>query len=150
MPNREVHILTSSVTGGVWALHRAGGQSPEDSFLEMVGGILGGSISGTMPDKLDPPTSPNHRALGHSAGVATLALPRIQGLLLSWESHLRYLADEVRKQRSQEGSDFAKILLTLLEIVLRIAVGIASGVVAGYSTHLVLDALTSKSLPLIA
>jgi hypothetical protein len=79
-----------------------------------------------------------------------LALPRTEGLLLSWESHLRHLADEVRECRSRQKSDLAKILLALLEILFRITAGVASGVVAGYSAHLLLDGLTPKSLPLIA
>ncbi len=150
MPDRNVHAWTGSIAGGALALHRTYGRSSEDSFPEIVGGTLGGLLGGMMPDELDPPISPNHRALAHSAGVALLALPRLEGLLSGWEGHLRHLADEVRACRGWQKSDLAKILLGLLEILLRIAAGIASGIVAGYSTHLILDGLTPKSLPLIA
>lgn len=149
MPNKDVHEWTSASAGVAFATYRAWGLSREDLLPEILGGLVGGWLGGKAPDVLDPPTSPNHRGLGHSAGGAAIVLMRVDDILSNWEEYFRSHANEVRTRRNQQESGLAKAILFVVEMLIRIAGGVASGMIGGYSAHLAFDALTPKSLPLI-
>lgn len=59
---------------GVLAIARASRDEPI-TFLEAIGVFLGGGAVASLPDVIDPPTSPRHRSVGHSvAGVAGIGI----------------------------------------------------------------------------
>ena len=65
MPKRATHRLAGGCAGVgavIWYRSRGDGQV---SLAEILGGLAGGSLAGALPDRLDPPLSPNHRALAH-------------------------------------------------------------------------------------
>lgn len=93
----------------------------EDVVPQAAAGCIGGYCFGTLPDWVEPATSPNHRQFFHSlmfAGLVGYGLYR----LYQWDP------------------DSAE------EKVLRF-IGLAAG--GAYLVHLSLDAMTPRSLPLV-
>lgn len=147
MPGRRTHKAVGAITGTAYAFYRGRGQSEGNRILEGFGGGVGGAVGGMLPDLLEPALTPNHRGLAHSvlvgAGIVSAQLDQ-------WSEWCRQKADHYRALQDSTQSDPAKrFLWCLVKMLLRIAAGFLAGVQAGYASHLALDALTPKSLPLV-
>ena len=60
------------------------------------------------------------------------------------------MADRFEAKRNDPNAgDIQKLLYLIAEFVLRIAAGVMSGAATGYVSHLVLDAVTPRSVPLL-
>lgn len=97
----------------------------------------------------DPPTSPRHRSVGHgvfTSGAALIWLarqvPRLQAALRQPRSSPRALAGEPSAGPRGASGPFDPIGHFLA--------GVAVGFVAGYASHLLLDAMTPAGLPAVA
>jgi inner membrane protein len=99
--------------------HRSGAKSGADHFAAVVAG-LAASVLTKLPDLLEPATSPHHRQFFHSIAFAALLVATLYKLH-QWDAHEP--ADKLWK-------------------------GLGMITIAGYLTHLGLDATTTKSLPL--
>ena len=94
---------------------------PEDKVPHAAAACVGGYCLGTLPDIVEPATSPHHRQFFHSIAFATL---------LGYGVYKLYQWDPKTPQ----------------EEMLRLVGLIAGG---AYLIHLALDATTKRSLPLI-
>ena len=88
--------------------------------MPLAAGALGAGCT-NLPDILEPATSPNHRKVFHSVACAVVL---IAGFKKAWD---------------WEPDDSAGRVLRF----------VALAGIAGYLTHLALDATTKRSLPLI-
>ena len=150
MPNRAFHDFTSVGAGAVMACAMAGEQPNGRMVLEVAGGAFGGFVGGRLPDKIDPPTSPNHRHVGH--GVLTVGGTGaiLWNLMVDCQEALRAKADELATERENMEDGFWKLLNQLFEWLCRFLAGAMPGVVGGYGMHLLMDATTARGLPLAA
>ena len=146
--NGKQHDRLGKWTGGAVAAFGTGDLTPTGAALEIAGGILGGKIGGALPDRIDPPTHPGHRGIGHGLlpGLALTALG------LSWvaaaQRNLRAQAQQHRTpQSNQSGTPGSSDPVG--ECLCHLASGLAVGVLAGFVSHLVADASTPRSLPAI-
>ena len=92
---------------------------------EVIFTTSGGMIGGVLPDLLDPPISPNHRGFAHSFSL---------GILLGFgiEKVYNYITNvEFNKN----------------EVWVNIVLLIIMSLLIGYMSHLILDSLTPKGLP---
>jgi len=100
-----------------------------------------------MPDVLEPATLPNHRKFAHSlvtAGALTLAK------VAEWQADCRRRSAAhgeaalslLRRSKARTDAELAAVRWSFLA-------GLIAGFFAGYASHLVLDAATTRSLPLI-
>jgi hypothetical protein len=133
-----------------YAAYRPHDLHPLHLLLEAIGGLLGGRIGAKMPDIIDPPTSPNHRSIGHGVvpvvagtAVAVRGLDRAQ-------PKLRQRADRHAAARAQSSNRIAQLLHLLAEWACRIGAGVLAGIIAGYGSHIALDAFTPAGLPVLA
>jgi hypothetical protein len=150
MPNRKTHQTIGAVSGGVTSLLLSHGEEPLNRFIETLGGAFMGYHSGHWADRLDPPTSPRHRAAAH--GVIPVAAANCVGLRLLKPSQawLREKAD-IHKQKSLEAvRTLESFLHFLLELLCRFVSGALAGLLGGYDSHLLADATTKAGLPLLA
>src|SRR5580704_5956175 len=85
MPNRDVHGRTGAVVGGGYAAYRAWGQLGPHVLIETAGGVLGGTIRGLLPDWIDAPTSPRHRAQAHSMAITGTLGYHMNEQVSSWQ-----------------------------------------------------------------
>lgn len=149
MPNRKEHQIIGATTGGAAALVCAHNEKPLNLLIETLGGAFAGYHSGHWADRLDPPTSPRHRAGAH--GIVPVAAASYVGLKLldPAQTWLRENAD-IQKQKSLEaGSTLKGFLHFLLELLCRFASGALAGILGGYDSHLLADATTKTGLPLL-
>jgi membrane-bound metal-dependent hydrolase YbcI (DUF457 family) len=148
MPRRGTHQVISAICGAAFAYAEAKQAGTTDPFWETLGGGLAGLVTGTTPDDLEPATSPCHRASAHSiaaAGLVTLSLPP-----------LRRFAADCRKSAAEFRALGARFDLApternnyaISEALSSLAAGFATGLPAGYLSHLGADAFTPRGLPL--
>lgn len=150
MPNGRTHKRVGEAAGALTAFVMADGQPMADRLIETFGGALGGHFGGSLPDLIDPATSPNHRSLGHgvvpvAAGVRC-TVPNVG----EWQNGLREQARFHAANRENAQTDFDTFFHGVAEIVFRLGAGAIPGLIAGYVSHVALDAGTPKGLPIIA
>ena len=150
MPNRATHVVTSSGIGLLFAAHKAGDQPEPARVCELAGGLLGGCVGGRAPDICEPPISPRHRGSYHSVAVGGMLLKVCNKELDEWQRACRRWADDFARRRALVPTDSVQaLLLTLAEIACRMLVGFIAGFLAGYVTHLSLDACTPNCIALV-
>ena len=149
MPNRDIHWQAGAAAGGGYAAYLAWGQPTEDVVAETAGGLIGGVIGGLLPDWIDPPTGPGHRAEAHSIAISGTGGYYLGDLIPSWQSSLRCQAETYSQIRQASAEPLDWLWYGFLEFVCRLIAGAFAGVLAGYASHLALDFLTPASLPLL-
>lgn len=161
MPDGKVHKVVGAVAGAGYASCRAKGQARADWVVEVMGGAGGGYVGGQLPDIFEPAISSWHRDVFHScaAGAAVISL---KSVLAAWEAFCRERAEQYRARSMMPvaykeatntiplGVDLvARLLLIVAEFLWRFLAGFLNGLAAGYVSHLTLDALTPRSIPLV-
>lgn len=146
MPGGRTHRGTGAVAGAAFSFYKAQGQTDLERLAESIGGAVGGVLGGMLPDVLEPALSPNHRGFAHSVLVGCGV---ISAQLDEWSAQCRAKAEHFHNQRLAENDQAKRLLLMLVEMSCRLAAGFLTGVQAGYASHLALDALTPRSLPLV-
>lgn len=164
MADRKTHRRAGRVSGAVYAAHRAKSQNGGNLVIEAAGGALGGDVGALVADFLEPGVSSWHRGTAHScaAGGAILSLGEV---LAGAETFCRQKAELKAEERKTlqttpdpqqpnlflavPNSSLAQLWLSICEIFWRALAGFANGLAAGYISHLVLDAGTSRSIPLL-
>ncbi|MDE3152801.1 MAG: metal-dependent hydrolase [Gemmatimonadota bacterium] len=146
MPNHRTHIRTGIAVGGLTALARAAAQPDMCCLVEALGGLAGGAIGGIAPDVLEPAISPNHRKLAHSVATAgAISLAKVA----EWQDMCRRRGATATQTalscaagtRERADAEFAAFGWSFLA-------GFIAGFFAGYASHLALDAVTARGLPL--
>ena len=149
MPNRRVHVATSTPAGAVYAFHKTKYQNELTRLQELVGGALGGYLGGILPDQIDPPAHPGHRSVGHGFCPVAVVAASWNHNLESWQSRLRQLANEHDYHGFQSADPILKGWHAIMALALRLLSGFLAGIGAGYITHVALDSLTASCLPLV-
>lgn len=146
MPGKSTHKAVGGAAGLIYSFRQAEGQEDSNRAIESIGGTVGGVLGGMLPDIVEPADTPDHRGFAHSVlvglGVASVKLDE-------WSAACRAKAEQFAVLRQSETDPIKWLLLWLLEVVCRLVAGFLLGIQAGYGSHLVLDALTPKSLPLV-
>jgi hypothetical protein len=157
MSDGKTHRLVGAGTGAVFAGFRAKEQKDHHWLAEVAGGALGGYVGGLLPDVLEPAISSWHRDVAHSytAGGGIVAM---RDALAAFVAACRENAEKCRAiPMEQQGDVFvfvpvdpiSRLLLDVFELLWRLAAGFANGLAAGYLSHLALDAVTPRSIPLL-
>lgn len=121
MANATAHRLGAGLTVGLTSLAYELNRGEEADFFRPVAASSLAALAGTLPDILEPATSPRHRQFLHSVAFAG-ALGYGMYKLYRWEPQ----------------DDWGKFLQF---------VGLAAG--GAYLVHLAMDASTPASLPLV-
>jgi hypothetical protein len=148
MPDGTVHqgVGVLCGVGAAWAV--SADQVPVVRLLRAAAGALGGLHGGQMPDLLEPAISPLHRAIAHDAltlfGGGSIVVVKGRAQLDTMNARIREL------EMVLEGAAGLQRFVVALAIVLgHLLVGYLTGFAAGYASHLVLDACTPRSLPML-
>jgi hypothetical protein len=148
MPRRSTHARAGVLAGAGIAAYRSRHATGNEQIAEAVGGALGGLLGGLLPDLLEPATTPNHRSVAHSAVAAgTLSLAR----LAEWQAECRTAAEAVVKRSLAHPLGSAERGSAEWDAMFwRLLAGFLVGLVAGYGSHVLLDAGTPRGLPFLA
>jgi hypothetical protein len=148
MPNRDVHGPVGAVSGGACALHELWAVAVACGRGDSRGAV-GGFAGGVLPDEIDTPEHPRHRAEAHSMALTGTIGWILKENLPEWQSALRAQAEQFAMMRAQSESPLLQILFWLAEYFCRFLTGLIAGVLAGYASHLTLDFFTPMSLPVL-
>jgi membrane-bound metal-dependent hydrolase YbcI (DUF457 family) len=149
MPNRNVHVPVGMASGLAYSLYLTQDQKGNDQLLEVLGGVVGGYFGGRLPDVLEPANSSMHRAFAHSTTTGVSLVFGTHAVAQEWAQFFREKAAHLQHRRRTTPMSEGDLTLNLFfELILRVSAGILPGLIAGYASHLALDACTSRSLPL--
>ncbi len=147
MPGRSDHAGAGTLLALLIAALDDPNLEGNDKLCYYVGAGIGGAGGGCLPDVLEPALCPNHRQFSHGILPALVVENLTRG---KRAEAVRSLLDWAL---SADPGCYAFKLVDGTLIVPRWArfliAGIVKGMPAGYASHLVLDALTPKCLPLI-
>lgn len=149
MPNGDVHFRAGAVSGAAYATYHAWGQPGPYILAEAAGGLVGGIGGGLLPDWIDTPCSPRHRAEAHSMSITGTVGYFMNEQLPNWQASLRNEAQRCTQLREAAPFFLPQIGHGALEYILRFLAGLLAGLLAGYASHLALDSLTPSSLPIL-
>ena len=147
MPNRKTHQKVGMTVGAAFAGFHARDETLGDALVEIFGGGCAGWLAGALPDILEPAyRNPRHRSVCHSSAVLVATM---MAVLEQEREQLRERARHAHEARLGTMNLGDVIILLLIEIAYRFLAGALAGLQAGYVSHLVLDAGTKASLPLV-
>lgn len=142
------HRQVGGLSGAGLAAYRAHKRPGADVVAELIGGYVGGRLGGSLPDIIDPPTSPRHRSIGHGVVPISYATKWVSGHLNNIQEACRIKAAELDQRAANMAEGLERTLCVLAAFFLRFLSGAAAGVIAGYLSHLSFDFFTPASLPL--
>jgi hypothetical protein len=117
------------------------------AIAELGGALVGGKLGGRAADVLDPALTPDHRAVAHG-GLAVAALVKLARAGLVEACRNNSAACKARTLDLSRSED-EKARDRMHDILWRFAAGMLIGFIAGYSSHLLLDAGTKRGLPVL-
>lgn len=147
--NGKTHRAFSAFASGGAAFLLSKNETPENRVIETIGGALVGYPLGTLPDLIEPATSPRHRGPFHSVAfggvIVAVAAPRVAQV----QTAVRGWADQHHRQ-ADASRGLAWLWHQLLALLGRLAAGAVPAVMGtAYLSHLALDSITPAGLPLI-
>jgi len=145
----RTHRIVGGVAGGVAAAIAAGDRSPAEILVEALGGIAGGILGAMLPDELEPAIHSWHRSIMHSCSAAYVGAATLPALVAEWQAHCRNQATHHDRAASSASVQSDRIWHLGCALLWRLLSGLLLGLVVGYASHLVLDAATPRSLPLL-
>lgn len=148
MPRFRTHAEAGAVAGALAAAVAAPDAVTGNALVaEIIGGVIGGLCGGVVPDMIEPAHHPGHRKIAHSlfvGGVITLA--RVS----EWQARCRSTAAMARARAdSCLAGTPERVRAEWDEFVWWLLAGALAGLTAGYASHLALDALTPRGLPIL-
>ena len=167
MPGKETHSYVGATAGAGYAAFQAKGQAPLNFLAEVAGGAVGGWYGGLLPDLIEPGASSWHRSFAHSGTVGG-TIVAMNETLTECQKFCREQAEYCRIEGEKSGlmimkphasvpnvfvpvppSPWEPLGWKIAELLCRFAAGFTPGLAAGYVSHLALDALSPRSIPLL-
>jgi len=138
MPNRNTHSAYGAGAGILFVLAKQIGQHGID-LAGLLGSAAGGLLGGRLPDIIDPPDSPGHRAVGHSVSACAITAALLTMILKMPEAP----ADQYAAFEHSFPAE-----LNRNQMLVRLTTGFLEGMIAGYVSHLLLDSGTPAGIKL--
>jgi hypothetical protein len=151
MPDRRTHLGAGVLVGFGVGLYLTRNHEGWPALARILGAVLASAAGATLPDALEPALHSWHRRSFHSWG----ALAGTAGVTLGpplavrqWIAEREAAAERWRSQREVLPVDHPEqATLWLAEMLEHFLIAAALGLVAGYASHLVLDAASPRGLP---
>lgn len=154
MADRKTHKLIGVGSGAVYASFRSRNEAPNDWLIEILGGAFGGYLGGILPDELEPALSSWHRGVCHSWAAGSVVVATANQFA-GWAELCRQNANKLKAMQTvqDETGTYVAVPITFMqqmrELFWRFLAGLLNGIVAGYTSHLILDAATPRGLPML-
>jgi len=148
MPKRRIHRRVGRPSGAIYATVQATRSPLGDPLFEALGGWFGGDHGAACPDWLEPGCW-NHRQEAHSISAGAL-LGTSATMVQRWAEACRKRAAQHRHLAADPRLTAAPSLWhSLVAMFWAALAGWLNGFLAGYISHLVLDARTPARIPII-
>jgi hypothetical protein len=150
MASRNAHLWVGTVSGLGLAAYQARNEQPAAFATETIGGALGGRVASLAPDWIEPAIHSWHRSTAHSYLTAGAIATTAHRRLSDWQRHCRAKASTHEKARQAATTTLEQAWHALMAFIWRFLSGFVAGLPAGYLSHLLLDAVTPRGIPLVA
>jgi hypothetical protein len=117
---------------------------------KILGSAVVGNLGARLSDVFDPPLHPGQRSLAHGILPIAAAGRAVVNALDGWQAQLRAEANRRAMLRQSAATPLERFWQALVEVLCRLGAGALARLLAGYGSHLALDAFTLASLPLLA
>lgn len=144
MPNGKVHRTVGAIVGFAGVAYLIEGSLGQLS-VEIFGGVMGGILGAMMPDIIDRPDCPQHRSIAH--GVLPVGI--VLFLACRYLMTCRALANDIVYSLANLYIISPELNHVIGQELGYMAAGGVIGFILGYASHLVLDAFTPGSLPIV-
>lgn len=149
MPNRNTHLAVAVPLGTIAAAHKAREMNGLQYIAEVAGGTIGSVLGGLGPDRMDPPTSPLHRGIGHSIAVSCVLTGLAGQRIDAWQTWLRGEAARLLDLQNSQMDPLLRAFYGVCYVLVCLLSGALVGFVVGWGSHLALDFGSIRSLPLL-
>lgn len=149
MPNGKTHQVVGAASGAAYAAYLAQNETDANWVFEALGGAIGGTYAARLPDIIDPATSPNHRSIAHGMIPVSYGVHWSNNQAKDLQVTLREFAKSQAEKSESSDRPLECLAHGLLAIFSTIVCGAVVGAVAGYTSHVVLDAMTPAGLPVV-
>ena len=147
MPGKQSHIWGGVGTAVAVDLLAPPRVDQSDRLWHGVGAALGGAFGGVLPDVLEPASDPNHRQFCHGILPSLACWYFSKGFYeQGYQAVLKWASSADPGFWLPEMHDGGRGLPRWLRMVIA---GFVRAVPIGYLSHLALDLLTPRSLPLV-
>ena len=142
MADGKTHKVIGAVSGTVASLiYNSQKGNPELSLLYAAGGFIGGIKGGGLAEIIDPPDSPLHRSIGHSAVI--------NGYIY-FGKKVKNIFQDCLDWLIKKATDFMNAGNKIMYYLCHFAASILIGFAAGHGLHLIVDMFSPMTLPIIA
>lgn len=152
MPSKRTHIhgALGAVGGIATGIASVRDEPDHRKLVVALSAAIGGHAGGLTPDLLEPAEHPHHRDFFHSAAFSGGVLIGTARRMRTAREALFATGADRRALRAQLPQDDPnRLWLGIQEILCYAAYGLMVGFVAGYISHAVADAFTSRSIPVV-
>ena len=152
MSNSSEHQALAGPVGGMAAGVAActcPGASPLQIICESAGGYAAARFTGTLPDVVDPANRWLHRDVGHAILPVSTALVGYASRFLPVQQWCREQARAAEVALTATSAPLDACGQLLLAVFWYIAAGTVIGAPVGYAVHILQDAGTPQSVPLL-
>lgn len=146
MPDRTAHY-SAGLVAAVAALPVCRIRLQSDlTVSERLGCVYFSLLGSRLPDLIEEPDGPDHRGFFHSILCGALLSAGSTWMVAELDRELARISQKI----SQYCDDYLQIPIELIQqwSLCRLAISCLTGLTFGYESHLVLDGMTQKSLPL--
>jgi hypothetical protein len=147
MPNRSTPLAAAVPLGTLAAACKARELNGLQYAAEAVGGALGGADGSLY--WADPPASPFHRGVGHSAAVPCVLTGFATRRIDAWQGWLREKSVRLWCHQNTTADPLVRALDGICCALTCLLSGAPVGFLAGWGAHLALDFGSVRSLALI-
>jgi membrane-bound metal-dependent hydrolase YbcI (DUF457 family) len=150
MPGYQQHRTIGGLVGGTTALVCAQNQPPLLALAETIGGFVAGQYAGTWADALEPATSSYHRDFCHALVPTAYATTCVFQQVESLQTYLRSQAQGCFQLAASTEDGLQQFLNIAAGLLLHGAAGAVPAIAASYISHIALDAVSPRGVPLIS
>lgn len=154
MPDYKTHNNTGLIAGVILGLANISTENNPSKTIDIVaealGCILGCKFGSTIPDILEPALDSWHRSTFHSYTLGTTMVLSAPRLVESWRNYcLQQVEIHEYSAHVYQGCYGIGNQHYMMALIWRVFRGLAPGIITGYISHLALDSVTPRGLPLI-
>ena len=149
MPGYREHQEVGRPVGALTALGFAAEQPPALALVEMLGGWWAGDQASTLADVFEPATSSHHRGPAHSLSMTAYGATAVFQQTREIQNQLRAAAQQCFQTAQLSQGGLQQIVCGTFGLLLHFAAGALPAVPASYASHVLLDAATPRSVPLL-
>ena len=149
MAGYRTHKVVGGAVGATVALAYAQNQPPLLAMAETLGGLLAGQHAGTWADITEPAISSHHRDFCHALAPTAYGATLVFRSADTMQASLRSQAQVYFQQAASTNDGLQQFVNIAAGLLLHVIAGAVPAVPASYVSHIVLDAVTPRGVPLL-